>query len=236
MKFSWIGVAIVVLLAGCQGHQEAAAAESVRLSTTGVDTLGADEIGRRSMAALRAAGSYHVYGTFYDEDSTRVAIDVKVSGKDADNTITVGPVRMEVLLVGGATLVRGNEAFWAQIVTADRAHAVTRAAGKRWVRSLTSGTAAAGDYDASRLEALVKPGGPLTKGPRRTNDGVPTVGLFDKKAGTTLYVAATGEPYPITFVGQNEDTLHFYEYGKAFPEIVAPPAGQTVQMAELIGR
>ena len=113
-------------------------------------------------------------------------------------------------------LVTGNDA------------AATLLAGK-WIQGTTADENLAGLAslaDISKMsESLLKPDGTVTKGPVTVYQGKKAIPLHDDGANpSTLYIAATGPPYPLGVV--KDDTaagaVRFSKYGKVHPP--TPPA------------
>jgi hypothetical protein len=83
---------------------------------------------------------------------------------------------------------------------------------------------------------MFKPDGKVSKGTTKTVDGVETIGLVDDGAdGGTLYVATVGEPYPIRVEPSNADdgAMAFSSFGKSFPELKLPAAGDVIDLQKL---
>ncbi|MEK8110175.1 hypothetical protein NKG94_49395 [Micromonospora sp. M12] len=75
----------------------------------------------------------------------------------------------------------------------------------------------------------------MTKGEAREIDGVKTVGLVDGDKDGTLFIATTGEPYPVRMEGgaDSPGQITFSDFGATFDELKAPPANQVIDFDQL---
>ena len=88
-------------------------------------------------------------------------------------------------------------------------------------------------------KGILGPDGTITKGTETTVNGVPCVGLVSPgKDGGTLWVATTGQPYPVRIepsAGSGErGALDFTGYGEPVT-VDPPPADQVVDVSLLPG-
>jgi hypothetical protein len=93
--------------------------------------------------------------------------------------------------------------------------------------------ALAGFTDLKKLfNQLLSSHGTLVKGPITTARGMKAVPLTDRTKGGTLYVAATGKPYPIEVVngGADNGQITFDRFNQ--PVSLTPPAG-AIDMSQL---
>ncbi|WP_433366921.1 hypothetical protein ACQPZX_38670 [Actinoplanes sp. CA-142083] len=218
----------------------AAATPSPTASTpadNGVAALSADEILKRTTAALADVKSFHAAGSGV-EDGQKMAVDVKIAGKDSVGWLTVGKAKIEMLAVGGTKYIKPNEAMWAQNAGgAKQAKVIMTVVGDRWVKLSAKDKDMAGLFDLFKVDEIVKPDGKVTKGAAKQVDGVPAITLTDHgDPGGTLYIATTGEPLPLEVDGGDKSTLTFSDFGKTFAEIKKPAASDVIDLAALAGK
>lgn len=170
----------------------AAAAPPSRAATT------PDQWVAESLAAAKAAASVHVTGSM-TEGGQRLSLDLRlVAGEGASGSMVLGKQRIDIVRLGPFSYFRVGASFWRRYGGAVAAELF---AG-RWVKisssvpgfaSLTSLT------DMSRLFAgMLGSHGPLSLGGTRTIAGTPAIAVVDaSKDGGTLWIAASGTPYPL---------------------------------------
>lgn len=221
----------LALLAGCGGSQSA--------TRGGLASMPPNLIVAEARAAAETAGSVHYV------QSGRTTRETAVSAGDASSsmghevmTLSDG-AQATVLLTGDVAYVHANMvALTGYFLLPDTT--ASRMAG-RWisVRSNTAGYQRFWDglsfemTTGSFLDAIT-PVGPLTKTPTRTIDGRLVVGVHGKvpawtgaAPGTTetLYVAATGQPLPVSsqeIFRSSQVTTVFSRWGEKV-QVTAPP-------------
>jgi hypothetical protein len=248
--FAVMMAALAVVAAGCQNGDATAApaSSSVPLSVpssvpstpsdNGVAALTADEILQRAKAALKQAKSFRTKGSMVDAGQ-KTSVDLKVSGKDVAGSLSIGKAKVDLLAVGGQQYMRPNEQFWvmAGTGTAKQAQAVTELMGDRWVKVPAGDKDLADLFAVANIDDVLKPDGKLSKGKVKEVSGVPTIGLIDSgAAGGMLYIATTGQPYPIQLDGSDGAVMTFSNFGDTFADIKKPTASQTVDLSALQGK
>lgn len=197
--------------------------EGLTEAPNGIDELAPADVLQRSLAAMRATGSYRVTGTTVSGNAIDIAFE--------DGVGSVGTVGAEaaVQLVAtpGAVYVTGDESLAASV----GADVGTTLAGKWLLISpedassfaifadgATFATAVLGADDPEGLTAV------------REVDGQPAVGLLFPETGGTLWVAAKGEPLPLRLeekgASAGTGVITFSDYGTEVA--VTPPAEDAV--------
>ncbi|KUL40882.1 hypothetical protein [Actinoplanes awajinensis] len=220
------------LLSGCDPGTtgQPAAKASLAPATNGVAAMPAGVILAAARSALTSAGSFRIRGgicegTVYDEggDPQLWTVDVRVSGADAAGWTAIGAAKQEAIRVGGKRYTRASESIMAQTLGSRKARELKAVVGDHWV--MTSPDAKVfGDFvTAAYVKDLITPAGDLTRGEPRLLGGIPVVPVtITGKTPTTVYVATTGEPYPVRLDRARLEGLSFTEFGATFPEIQAP--------------
>jgi hypothetical protein len=226
------------LLAGCgSGDGDAAApaaATSAAPATNGVADLPADAIAAKAAAALKAAKSFHVKGAMTDNGDV-TTLDMKISGDDVIGSLEFGGAKLEMLSVAGQRYIRPNEAFWKMIDSSGAtAKLMKNAVGTKWIKPSATDVSFNNFFSITNVDDMLKPTGTLSKGEAKTVEGVPAIGLVDSgDAKSTLYVATTGEPYPVKLDRPAPEGLTFSEVGATFAEIKAPAATEVIDQSAL---
>ncbi|WP_143162900.1 hypothetical protein [Couchioplanes caeruleus] len=234
--------AAATTLAGCQGDKAdtvqpaAGPAASPVSATSGVAALSADEILQRAKAALTRAKSYRAKGML-DMEGQKTTIDLKVSGENFTGSMSFGGAEVELLAVGGKKYLRPNDKFWIMSTDAEQGRTLARTIGDRWVAGADKDQSFADLFTVGSIEAFLKPTGALSKGEEKEVGGVPAIGLKDAgDPDSVLYVATTGEPYPLQLTGKGDSGMVFSDFGAAFTDIKAPAGDKVVDLGELAGK
>ena len=247
MKISSIVMltAVTVLATGCQRGADTATtpspsspdvtSASPATADNGVAALSADEILQRAKNATHQAKSFHIKGKTMNGAQTTSA-DMEVSGADVSGTFSVGAAKVGLLRVGGQQYFRPNEQFWVMSGAAKQAHRIAALVGDRWVRVPASNKKLSSLFDDANIDSMIELDGQLSKGATEQIAGVPTIGLVDADAETTLYVATTGNPYPVRQEGTDGSEMTFSEMGATFADIKAPTPNQVLDLAALTGK
>jgi hypothetical protein len=210
-------------LAGCSGGGSGSAGPAASPSPTpnGIENLTATEALARSNAAAKAAKWVHVKGT---EGGT--TLDLHVGDEQASGTVSENGLTAQLLAAGGHTYLKGDKAFWDDALGTDQGGKLV---GK-WVLADDASDSLGPFTDISRLVDLVlSPEGTVTKGTVSTVDGQRVLGLVDSNDGSVLYLATTGEPYPVTIHDKvaSIDPPVFDGWGQPV-DIKPPPASEVV--------
>ncbi|MQA33557.1 hypothetical protein [Modestobacter roseus] len=216
-----------VLLAGCGGDEEttgeassSSAAESG--SESGATDQTGPEVASAAADALEEAGSVHVTGGT-GAGAEAETVDLVMQGEDVSGTVTTGGLTLSLLRTGGVVYLQAPGDFWtASGVPAEVAGQLDGA----WVVVPEEGTAG---FEELTLATLVDQ---LRNPDTEIEDEVTTdeldgeeVLIVTQTDGSTLAVAAEGEPYPLQLENTDDgnQTLTLTEHGEQF-DIVAPEA------------
>jgi hypothetical protein len=182
--------AAAVPLAGCGGSSSSSEASK-----------SASAILADAQQAAASATSVRIAGTIHDAGQT-ISLDLAVTRNGGGGTMTIQGTKVDIIRSGRSVYLRAPAAFYQKV-------GAGKAAGQlldgRWLKA----PASTPDFrDLSQLTDMgqfvaqaLKPGGTVTKGAETTIDGQKAIELKDSKGGGSLYVAASGKPYPIEFKG-----------------------------------
>jgi len=179
------------LLAGC------GSSSSSTSSGNGLASKSPEQIIAAAKAASEGAATVHISGSVIAEGKP-ISLDMElVAGQGAKGHLTLEGNGLNVIEVGHAFYINGSTAFYTHIAGAAAAQLLQ---GK-WLKASTSGKEFASFAQLTNLGKLLASSlgshGKLKSAGTATIDGQPAVGVTDTQEGGTLYVAATGTPYPL---------------------------------------
>jgi hypothetical protein len=213
------------LLVGCGGSGS---------SENGVAAKSPTEIVSATKAAATGASAVHVSGSIVS-GGVPISIDLQlVAGQGGKGQISENGLSFQLVQVGGYAYISGSSAFYSHFAGSAAAQLLQ---GKWLKASATTGSLAslASLTDLHRLleSALAKTGASLTKGSVTTVEGQRVVPVTDSSAeGGTLYVATTGQPFPVQISksGAGGGKIVFSEWNK--PVTLTAPAN-SVDLSQL---
>jgi hypothetical protein len=218
-------VAVALILAGCGGSSSSS-------SSNGVADKSPAEILAATKTAADAAGSVHVSGSIVSSGSP-ITLDMHLrAGKGGRGALSENGLSFQLIQTGGTVYIKGSPTFYKRI----GGSAAAQLLQGKWLKAAASSSNFASLGQLTDLRQLVDQTlakhGSLTKGQTTTVNGQKVVGLTDKTKGGTLYVAATGQPYPIeiTKSGSGGGKIIFDSWNK--PVTVVPPAN-AIDVAKL---
>lgn len=209
-------VAAITLLAGCG---------SSGTKTNGEDAKTPDQIVADAEAAATSATSVHVGGAGIS-GGTPLSLDLRlVAGKGGKGHLHVNGLSFDIVRVGQTAYFKGDARFWKHFGSGV---AVLLLRGRWLAEPVGHGNLAAFAplTDISKLfHAILTSHGTLSKGAATTIAGQPAIALVDSsKGGGTLYVAATGPPYPLALKSpQGKRGTITFDQWNAPVTLTAPP-------------
>jgi hypothetical protein len=216
-------VLAALLIAGCGGGGG---------GDNGVPDMTADEIVAAAETAARDASSVHVQGSG-ESGGQPLELDLYlVAGEGGKGHLVVNGLSFDIVRVGDKAYFKGEDEFWSQF----GGPAAVELLRGRWLEaSATTGDLASfaplTDLEAL-FDAMLADHGVLEKGDETTIEGEPAISVEDTTEGGTLYVATTGEPYPLQVEGGSDSpgTITFTEWNESV-ELEAPT--DTIDFSEL---
>jgi len=181
-----------LLLSGCGSSS----------SGNGIASKSPEQIVAAARTAADGAATVHVSGTLRSEGKP-LAIDMElVKAKGGRGSITLEGVSINLVRVGGAVYINGSQAFYRRIA----GPAAAKLLQGKWLKAPeNSGNFAslASLTDLGKLiDTTLGSHGTLARGATSTVDGQKAVAVNDVSQGGTLYVAATGNPFPVEIAKQ----------------------------------
>jgi hypothetical protein len=227
------------LLAGCGGQAKSgtpapsAAAASTAPAGNGVADLTADEILTKATAALKKARSFQLKGDMV-ENGDKMSVDVKVQDKNLLGSMTMKGSTIHLLAVDGQPYFKADAAFWKQNAGA-AGPTIAKRLGNKWAKIKAGDQNFADFFNIGNPDELLKPTGTtVTKADTKTIAGSSAIALVDSDQ-SKLYVATTGEPYPLLMEGPNNSgQAVFSGFGSSFDGLKAPAASEVVDLTKLM--
>jgi len=215
-----------VLLTGCGGSEETGAgpaASSSDESGTELSRMDAAGVVDASFSALEESGAAHVTGSIEESGSTQ-ELDLQLQGEDAQGTIVMDGVTVELTYTEGTAYVLAPAGFWTSFGMP--AEYAGRLEG-RWVLMPPEAAESFGSLTLSGLvEQLRSSGGGSVEGEVSTDelDGESVV-VVTQEDGSRFSAANDDEqPYPLLIEngGDAPARVEFSGFGEP-TEISAPP-------------
>ncbi|MFF9351992.1 hypothetical protein [Streptomyces sp. NPDC014734] len=223
----------------------------VARADNGIDTLSAQQIADRSRDALLSVRSLHVdtRGDLKGRNPS-AALDLTLDRNgDCDGSVDLGGTRGSVRVVkrGDDVWAKPDANFWKNQVPVG-GPAFAAILNGRWMKATADDPRLRGVTDACDLDAFRhvvvdnadNDRGTLNKGRRTTLDGAPVVPLTRIRDDRTLtmYVAATGRPYPLKITvegGGPHAVVNLSAFGRPVPA-ATPPPDETYDINALLNR
>jgi hypothetical protein len=210
--------ALVLLVSGCGSSDNGVAAKS------------ASEILAATRTAAQSASSVHVIAHTKITHGGSLKLDASLAKTQGHAQVSFYGLTIAVIRDGDTLYVKGNQGFAASL---ERSLGVKVPVGT-WLKGPAKG--ALGQIGAfteieTELPTMLSGSGPIAKGAKTKIDGQPAIALKEiRKLYTgTLYVATTGQPYPLKLTksptqagpGESGETT-FTNWND--PVTVSPPA------------
>jgi hypothetical protein len=179
-----------------------------------------------------AAKSVHVSGSLVS-GGTPISIDVDlIAGKGGRGKLSQSGLAFELIEVANTVYIKGSSAFYKKI----GGSAAAQLLQGKWLKAPASSSGFASIGQLTNLRQLVDQTladhGTLSKSGTTTIGGKKVVGVTEKGKGGTLYIAATGKPYPVQISrnGAGTGTISFDRWNEAVT--LAAPAN-AIDIAQL---
>lgn len=201
----------IVLVAGCGS------------SGNGIATKTPQEILAATKAAAASASSVHIV-TGSRVGQAALSMNASIGTRQGQAELQLLDMRLQTVREGSTLYVKGDQTFSAQL---QRALGV-KVPANTWIKTPTNGVlaqVAAFTSANTELPVILSTDRYLTKGRSTTINGQPAIELREvaKLYHGTLYVATTGQPYPLLLRKAGEETgeTRFTNWNE--PVTVDPP-------------
>jgi hypothetical protein len=169
-------------------------------SDNGVASKTPAEILARAKAAADAASSVYISGTIKSEGVPISLAMELLAGKGGRGRVAQNGLSFELVRVGGIIYIDGSSAFYRHI----GGSAAAQLFRGRWLKGPANTAELAPIASLTSLSKLTDSAlsshGTLTNGGLTTVSGRKAVAVKDVSEGGTVYIAATGKPYPLEVV------------------------------------
>jgi hypothetical protein len=214
---------VALLLAGCGGSSS---------SGNGVADKTPAQIIAATKAASDEAKSVHVAGSLVS-GGTPITLDLNlIAGKGGKGQLSQSGLAFELIQIGGTVYIKGSSAFYKHI----GGSAAAQLLEGKWLKASASSSDFASIGQLTNLRQLIAQTladhGTLTKTGTTTINGQKVVGVTDKTNGGTLYIAASGKPYPVQISrsGSGSGAITFSRWNESVT--LAAPAN-AIDLAQL---
>jgi hypothetical protein len=210
---------VALFVAGCGGTP-----------TNGLEEKSAAQVQQAATAAIEAASSVHVTGTGVREGRP-VQVDLRIQDGSSRGTITIEGARLEITTVGPNAYVQGDQQALELLGVPP---AAAQLGAGRSLKLTAQEAAPLEGYSLDSFAAqLAKNDSPLDPKVKQTELDGQKVVVVSRQDGSKLYVANTGDAYPLRADDKGPDAgrLDFTEYGADF---LIPAPQVTVELSELV--
>jgi hypothetical protein len=210
----WLAASLLVvaLLAGCGSGTKS----NGEASKPGADVV------TDAIAAANGATSVHVKGSGTSSGQPLLIDLYLVAGKGGKGRLTISGLTFDIVRIGDTAYFKGDKAFWKNFGGSAMAALIQG----RWLKEsavkgqLSSFTPLT---DIKRLfNAILASHGNLKNKGEITRNGARVVELDDTTKGGSLFVAATGSPYPLSIAKKGEGEITFTAWNE--PVTMTAPA------------
>lgn len=196
----------------------------VSSASSGIASESPNAIAQASAQAADSLKTVRVSGTV-STGGGQIGLNlILVDGVGSQGSMTIGGNLVDLVTLGKKVYLKGGAGFW----KAFGSSATASLLAGRWLETPGTGNYA-GILKLGNLTDLFNQTfathGKLVKSAEKMVDGVEAIGLIDTTQGGTLYVAATGKPYPLEITNSSKKsggTLTFTDFNKSL-KITAPP-------------
>jgi hypothetical protein len=174
-------------------------------------------------AAADGARSVYVLGSGSSGGSS-FSLNLRLmAGRGGEGTIDEGGLSFQIVRIGAKAYFEGSTAFWRHFAGAGGAELfkgkwIEAPATSGQLASLTSLTSITQLFDQ-----ILGSHGTLVVGKTTVIRGRPALAIVDKTDGGTLYIAATGPPYPLKLTSPDgKGSVDFEDWNQPF-RLAVPP-------------
>ncbi len=185
-------------------------------SDNGVSSQSADQILTSTKTAVQQAKSVHVSGSLASGGQT-ISLDLDIlSGKGGSGHMSEGGLSFQLVAINNTVYIKGSPAFWQHF----GGTAAAQLFQGKWLKAPATGDFASFAQLTNLPQLFSKitsSNTKLAKGGTTTVNGQKVVAVNNTAQGGTLYVATTGQPYPvqITESGSNGGKLTFDRWNES---------------------
>jgi endonuclease YncB( thermonuclease family) len=225
------GASLVIVFAGLL----ALSAAGCGSSDNGVASKSAAQILAATRAAAQSASSVHVVMRSKITHGVSLRLNASMARQHAHARVSLVGLSFEVVRDGDTLYVRGNPQFNARL----EATIGVEVPSGVWLKGTTKSLGQMGSFTEieNELPIILRSTGSVSKGATVKVNGQPAIELIQaqqpqRRYNGTLFVATTGDPYPIKLLKRGRETGQATFTGWNDPVTVTPPAN-AVDISEL---
>ena len=220
------GAVMLMILAGV-----CAAGPAARAAGESIASESPSAILSAATSAIDAVSTVRFVGSGVSGGSS-ISLDLRLAaGKGGEGTVSVDGAAFQIVVIGDEAYFKASAGFWKRFTS----EAVAQLIAGRWLKSPATGSLASlanfGNLHAL-VAALLSPTGVLSKGPLTTVRAQKVIAITNRADGGTLYVAATGTPYPVEIANAREHGVIVVEDINQPVTLVAPSGAIDLQHLE----
>jgi hypothetical protein len=154
-----------------------------------------------------------------------------VAGKGGDGTVALGGLSFQFVVIGKEGYFKASAAFWKRYTNA----AIAQLVENRWFKAPADGDFASFAEFANIHElfsGLLGSHGTLAKGQLTTVRAQRVIPVVDTTQGGTLYVAASGKPYPVEIANSREHGVIVIDNIDQPTSLIAPSGAINLSQVE----
>lgn len=210
-----LAASVAIALAGCGGSS----------SGNGVASKSPEQILTASKAAAESASSVHVSGTF-STGGMPVSLDVSLAaGRGGHGQLSESGLSFELIVVDNTIYIKGSRGFYEHFAGPTAADLLQGKWLKAPANSGQLGTLASLTNLSKILGQTLVSSGSIAKGSSTSINGQSAIELTDTAKDGSLFVATTGQPFPLQINkrGAEAGKVTFSAWNQ--PVTLTPPAG-----------
>jgi hypothetical protein len=208
-----------------------AGALDARAATKSITSQSPSAILSASISAIDGVSTVHVAGSGVS-NGTSLSLDLQLAaGKGGDGTVALGGLSFQFVVIGNEGYFKASAAFWKRYTNA----AIAQLVENRWFKAPADGDFASFAEFANIHElfsGLLGSHGTLAKGQLTTVRAQRVIPVVDTTQGGTLYVAATGKPYPVEIANSRQHGVIVIDNIDQPASLIAPSGAINLSQVE----
>jgi hypothetical protein len=196
-------LAVVLFAAGCGGGGGGGGSST---QSSGEATKSAEQVVKDAQKAAESASSVHVAGVIA-QSGKQAALDLTlVRDKGASGSVTFQGKKFQLIVIGSTAYLKAGASFWKHYPGPS---GVAQVLQNKWLKFDAKNSQFGGLTNLTnegRFFNLLNSHGTLENQGETTYKGQSVVAIHDATKNATLYVAASGTPYPAAIVKTNDPT------------------------------
>ncbi len=216
-----LAATLTIALAGCGSSSNSGP------SANGVAAKSPSEILATSTAAAQAASSVRVADSA-GAGPAALTLNLQLTGDGGRARVSLLGLAFEEIRIANTLYVKGSPAFYSRLARVEHLRSPLRVPRGTWLKAPANGRLAqlAAFTRRSELALILRATGTLSEGAASTVDGQKVIELKEaaKLFTGSLFIASTGQPYPIEIVKRGKESGQITFSGWDRPVTLTAPA------------